>query len=298
MVGNLNVGGSGKTPMIEYLIRLLSTDHKVATLSRGYGRSTSGIRFATNNDSAQTIGDEPLQIHNKFGESVKVVVAEERAVAIPKIMAAVESVSVVLMDDGFQHRAVQPHLAILLTDYHRPFTRDYVLPAGNLRETRREARRADVIVVTRTPEIAQDKDQLAGEIRKYAPLQPVFFAGITYDTIQPFHTSMHPVRDVILLTAIAQPDHMVSYVKQKFNLLRHFNFPDHHLFTVSELAAVSKEQEKTGASIITTEKDMMRLRDPQLKEWISNKPWYYLPIRMYFYENGAEFDTMIRRRAR
>src|SRR5258706_3745257 len=150
-VGNLNVGGSGKTPMIEYLVKLLLPQHKVATLSRGYGRKTSGLRFATKSDTADTLGDEPFQFFRKFDHEVLVTVGEDRAYAIPNILLHRPLTDIILMDDAFQHRAVDPQLSILLTDYRQPFYSDWVLPAGNLREARAGAHRSDVVVITKCP---------------------------------------------------------------------------------------------------------------------------------------------------
>ena len=150
-VGNLTVGGTGKTPMIEHLIRLLQNRFKVATLSRGYGRATKGIRIAGPSENASTIGDEPFQFYTKFGKRITVAVGEERALAIPTILQECSDTQIILLDDGFQHRKVSPGFSILLTDYHRPFYNDFLLPSGRLRESRWGAERADVIVVTKCP---------------------------------------------------------------------------------------------------------------------------------------------------
>lgn len=292
-VGNLNVGGSGKTPMVEYLIRLLAKEGTLATLSRGYGRSTTGFRFASELDTAATIGDEPMQMYMKFGPQLCVTVAEERAPAIPRILEHRPAVKAILMDDAFQHRAVVPGISILLTDFSKPFTRDHVLPAGNLRETRKQARRADIIVVTRSPEAPQGREKLLHEIRRYAPNQPVYFAGLRYEPVQGLSPIAAPPVDVILVTAIGSTDHLVNHVQSSFRLVRHFRFADHHVFTPADLAGIVSEHERTGAVILTTEKDATRLRDPQLKPYVDGKPWCYVPIRMYFHENGSEFDEKV-----
>src|SRR5688572_23478840 len=229
-VGNLTVGGTGKTPMIEHLIRLLHPRYKLATLSRGYGRSTKGIRIATNHDDASTLGDEPYQFYTKFSKHIAVAVGEERALAIPTIVNERPETQVILLDDGFQHRRVRPGFSILLSDYHRPFYKDFLLPSGRLRESRWSANRADVIIVTKCPqEILEDEMiEIEKSIRHYAE-KPVFFTNIRYGTPMSFHkSSMVASREVILVSGIGNVTPLVNYVKHNFNLIDHLEFRDHH----------------------------------------------------------------------
>jgi tetraacyldisaccharide 4'-kinase len=180
-IGNLSVGGSGKTPTVEYLIRLLKDKYVLATLSRGYRRTTKGFRLADQNDNYLSIGDEPFQYYSKFGHQVSVAVGEDRALAIPSILLERDNTQVILLDDAYQHRTVKPDLNILLTEFKKPFTSDYVLPSGRLRESRNGARRADIVLVTKCPEYvdASVQERLAQEIRKYSgPEVPVFFTRI------------------------------------------------------------------------------------------------------------------------
>src|SRR5687768_4340702 len=222
-IGNLSVGGTGKTPMVEHLIRLLYQQHRVATLSRGYGRKTKGFRLAADGDSPSTLGDEPFQFYSKFKDHITVAVGEERALAIPTILQTDSDVEVVLLDDAFQHRKVTPSLSILLSDYNRPFYDDYILPAGRLRESKQNAARADVIVVTKCPPQLSDDAMIEIEhaIRRHAE-KPVFFASIRYGGPIPFsHSASAQIKNVILISGIANAKPLEDYVKQNFTMLTH-----------------------------------------------------------------------------
>lgn len=292
-VGNLNIGGSGKTPMTEYLVRLLSPDHKLATLSRGYGRRSKGFRIANDKDNATTIGDEPYQMFRKFRDDISVAVGEDRAFAIPNILQEHEDVEAILLDDAFQHRSVTPHLSILLTEYSHPFTRDYVLPAGNLRESRKGASRADIVVVTKCPAERTDMEILTASIRHYAGNKPVFFSTLKYGNLIPFGNLSAPTGKVILVTGIARPELLVRYMKTQFEILKHVQFGDHHHFTESEVNDIHYEAlQMSDITIITTEKDMVRLRSFKT---VAEHPWFYIPVEMEFLKNGSEFDTLVAR---
>ncbi len=292
-IGNLNMGGSGKTPMTEYLIRLLSTKHKLATLSRGYGRRSKGFRIANSKDTPATIGDEPMQMFRKFRDQVVVTVGEERAFAIPDILQEFDDIEAILLDDAFQHRAVDPHFSILLTEYACPFTRDYVLPAGNLREARKGASRADVVVVTKCPGAKTEMESLTAEIRRYAGSKPVFFSQLKYGELVPFGNLSSPTGKIIIVTGIARPNLLVDYLKTRFEIVKHLEFGDHHMFTESEVNDIHYEaQQMSDVSVLTTEKDMVRLRSFSS---VPGHPWFYIPVEMDFLENGAEFDMLIAR---
>lgn len=290
-IGNLNVGGSGKTPMTEYIIRLLSANHKLATLSRGYGRRTRGFRIANTQDNAATIGDEPYQMFMKFGDKVVVTVGEDRAFAIPNILQEFDDVQAILLDDAFQHRSVNPTLSILLTAYDHPFTRDYLLPAGNLREARKGASRADIIVVTKCPSQKFSMDIITSDIRKYAGNKPVFFTTVKYGALKPFGNLNSPTGKIILVTGIANPLPLVDYLTTRFEIIRHIRYGDHHAFTQADVNDVHYESLlMSDISILTTEKDMVRLR---AYPSTSDHPWFYIPIEVEFLKNGAEFDSLI-----
>lgn len=293
-VGNLAVGGTGKTPMIEHLVRLLGDDYKIATLSRGYGRGTKGFRMATMTDHAGTVGDEPFQIFKKFHDKITVAVGEERALAIPHILQHRPETRVILLDDAFQHRQVTPSFQVLLTDYNNLFYRDLLLPAGKLRESRRGAERANVIVVTKCPQEITDDAMMEIEtrIRKYAE-RPVFFTYIRYGNPVLFHGTEALPDKVILVSGIANHKPLEQYVKQGFKVVKHFAFADHRHYTVSDVQAIAALAEKEQASILTTEKDAAKLSDPQLKKNLNNCPSYYLPIEVGFIKNGKDFDEMV-----
>lgn len=294
-VGNLNVGGSGKTPMVEYLIRLLSSDFNIATLSRGYRRGTRGFRLATESDNAATLGDEPFQLYRKFGPAVRVAVGEERALAIPNILHECPDVNCILLDDAYQHRTVRPHASILLTEFDRPFYRDHVMPTGNLREARHGAHRADLVVVTKCPAKLSDQEIEAQQssIRKYLGNKPVFFSHITYDEPVAFGAQKSISKEVVLVSGIAHADLLEKHLAQHYHILKHFHFPDHHAFSENEVTEMVSLSQKHQASILTTEKDMVRLIHPSVEPFFATSPLFYIPIRFEFLRNGADFDTLV-----
>jgi len=299
-VGNLNVGGSGKTPMIEYLIRLLKIEHKITILSRGYGRETRGLRFANEKESARTIGDEPLQFFRSFKDEVNVVVCEDRAFAIPHILQEFPDTNLVLMDDSFQHRSVNPKLNILLTEYAVPFYKDYVMPFGKLREARIGSCRADVIVVTKCEAKISltEMDDITSAIHKISGDKPVFFSTIRYGDPIFISTNFNRITpDVILVSGIANHAHFETYARTKFNVIKHFPFRDHHRYTKDELVSIKNYLTTIGKpiSILTTEKDMARLLDPEFSEIVSDLPWFYIPIEIVFLKDGSEFDNLVTR---
>lgn len=300
-VGNLAVGGTGKTPMTEYLIRLLSPVYKVVTLSRGYGRKTKGFRIAGGEDNALTIGDEPYQMFKKYAPIIRVVVGEDRALAIPMILQETSETDVVVMDDAFQHRRVVPGFSILLTEYYKPFFDDHVLPYGRLREGPEGVQRADAIIVTKCPDHLEDDQMMKMEssIRKYSA-KPIYFSKIRYGEPMPFDDLTAKISpNVILLTGIANARMLEEYVKKNFNMVRHFSFRDHYDFKPSDLQNVKsllqkKQNEKVGKiSILTTEKDKAKLERDELKPILANLPIFYLPIETEFLRNGKDFDALI-----
>jgi tetraacyldisaccharide 4'-kinase len=295
-VGNLTAGGTGKTPMIEHLIRLLDPPYRLATLSRGYGRTTTGFRIAGPSDTASTIGDEPFQFFKKYKNKVTVAVGEERAFAIPNILQEQEDVQAILLDDAFQHRRVRPSFSILLSDYHRPFYRDLVLPAGRLRESRTGASRADVIIITKCPpEITEDQMMaIERSVRQYAD-KPVFFAKIHYGEPVSFGIHSGALSDqVVLVTGIANAKPMKEYATQNFKVIRHLDHTDHYTYRGSDLAELSAlAKEHPQACFLTTEKDMVKLDAPEFKGSVGQLPFFYIPIETEFIKNGEDFDAMV-----
>ena len=294
-IGNLNVGGSGKTPMVEYLIRLLADRYQLATLSRGYGRKTQGIRISTEADNARTIGDEPFQLSRKFDGTIKVVVGEERALAIPTILHQFPEVQVILMDDAFQHRAVKPQFSILVTDYEKPFYKDFLLPYGRLREARKGACRADVIVVSKADRISKiEMEMMIHSIQNIVGEKPVFFSGLDYQEPLPILHQNHIDKKVVLVSGIAKNAHFEKEVSKLYKVAKHFRFEDHHVYTGQDIQRIHQiASELQVDSILTTEKDMVKLIAPQLLPLLQNKNWFYLPVRSVFLKDGIHFDKMI-----
>ena len=274
-VGNLSVGGTGKSPMIEYLVRLLKTDYKVATLSRGYKRKTLGFKLADLNDSAKTIGDEPFQFYNKFGSDVLVAVDANRQHGIENLRNLTNKPDIILLDDAFQHRKVQAGFNILLTAYNDLYCNDFVLPTGNLREPKNGAKRADIIVVTKCPEniSIQQKEQIKIELQPEAN-QLVVFSSIIYSKevfLAEKSLKLTQLKSFTLVTGIANPKPLLEYL-QGLNLeFEHISFKDHHSFSEKEIAELAVLD-----CILTTEKDYMRLKD----EIVLKNNLFYLPIEI------------------
>lgn len=294
-VGNLSVGGTGKTPMVEHLIRLLSNSYRVATLSRGYKRTTKGFRIAGPNDSAGTLGDEPFQFYSKFKEKIIVTVGEERALAISNILQENPETNVILLDDAFQHRRVKPNFQILLTVYGNLFFNDWLLPAGRLRESKTGARRADVVVVTKCPQTLQEEEMMSIEksIHQYTP-KPVFFTTIHYGSPMALSSITNTLdKKIVLVTGLANADHLKKYLSQSNLIVHHFNFEDHHHFTESELKSIVGLAKDKKAQVVTTEKDATKLRSPQFTQYLQEVSWFYIPIEIGFLKSGRDFDEMV-----
>ena len=292
-VGNLIAGGSGKTPMVEYIVRLLNDKSTIATLSRGYKRKTRGYRLAGENESVDTIGDEPLQYHQKF-DTVKVAVCESRRQGIRRLIAEVPELEVVILDDAFQHRYVKPHLSILETDYFKLFTKDWLLPYGRLREYSSGRKRADIIVVTKTPKIFSPivRKQLLEEIKPY-PGQIVCFSYINYLPFQPvyenkcdYSAKLENIYSIIMLAGIGNPGPMEEYLRKLCSDLEIMEFDDHHTFTEKDLK-VLKERYNTLPTkrkiIVTTEKDAKRLQNAEAEAVLGGLPIFYTPITFEFH---------------
>jgi tetraacyldisaccharide 4'-kinase len=298
-VGNLEVGGAGKSPMTEYLIRLLKGQYKLATLSRGYGRQTKGFVLADRVNTAIQIGDEPSQFKHKFHD-VTVAVCEDRVEGITQLK---KDHNLILLDDAFQHRAVKPGLSVLLFDYNHLQQPKLLLPAGNLREPFSGRWRADVMVVTKCPD-GLSKAQMTTCYELIAPLnwQPLFFSAINYQPLQdlqgkPVDFNIDTITTVFLLTGIANPKPLVQHIGQSTSNIIHHNYPDHHQFSLKNIAKLAgefsacKSQKK---AIITTEKDAQRLGVHELLPAIAQLPVWVLPIGVNFLNSGQqEFDKLV-----
>jgi tetraacyldisaccharide 4'-kinase len=292
-VGNLCMGGTGKTPQIEYLIRLLEKKHTIAVLSRGYKRKSKGFVLANENANVEMLGDEPYQFFKKF-HNVKIAVDADRTRGINELLKRQGSINLILLDDAYQHRKVKANFYILLTSYDKRFTHDFVLPLGNLREARNGSKRANVIVVTKCPNGITEEERMSiiDEIQPRS-YQKVFFSSIVYDS---HITSGHKkiaIKDlknyqVLLITGIAKPDPLLEYLNKESVFYKHLKFSDHHNFDVSDIVKIQNTYDSMVSSkklILTTEKDFTRLSG-------TVKDLYALGIRSEIIDNDS-FDHVI-----
>jgi len=299
-IGNLSVGGTGKSPMVEYLLVLLKDNYNIATLSRGYKRKTKGYALANEATTALEIGDEPMQFHRKF-PGVAVAVGEERIVAIPQILHDKPGTDVILLDDAFQHRSIVPGFSILLTECNDLFTRDFFLPTGNLRDQPSSYKRADVIVVTKCPANLSEQER-SKIIKEIAPLshQEVFFTTIVYG--EPYHIISREERaitaddEVLVVCGIANPEPLKNYMAQVSNTYFLQSYSDHHIFSIDDLNEIRKkfdELQTEQKMMITTEKDAVRLM--KFDSILQQMPVYVLPIQHRFlFDEGIRFDDIVR----
>lgn len=303
-VGNLSTGGTGKTPHVEYLVRLLQYNYQVATMSRGYKRHSQGFVLAGPDTNSLRIGDEPMQYHLKFPELV-VSVAEERMTGIPTLLQRRPDVEVIILDDAYQHRSVKAGLNILITDYSHPFYKDHVLPFGSLREGRSAYTRANVIIVSKCP-VDMSGTEANHIKRKIAPLssQRVFFTSIQYD--RPFNFTASPEepaevqlenKNIILVCGIARPEPLVNYLKGKAADVHTLTYRDHHYFVSSDLEEIKTAFDNWNVPdkiIVTTEKDAARLHlhADKLRTWGIAIAVLPISIAVLFGE-GAELDAIV-----
>lgn len=303
-VGNLCAGGSGKTPMAEYLIRLLNNRYKLATLSRGYKRKTKGFVIADSASTVSKVGDEPLQFALKFPDVI-VAVDENRRRGIKNLLSMKDAPAVILLDDAFQHRHVKPGLSILLTDYFKTYVHDQMLPLGMLREPVSGAKRAQAIVVTKSPRIFSPilRRQITEELNP-AHDQQLFFSYVKYIGIEPVFSGVPAYSllkskpsAIFMLSGIANPSPMEEYLRSVSDELIMITFPDHHDFSHQELAGIKQrftDYHSREKIIVTTEKDAMRLRNSKTEELLKGLPLYYLLIEHEFHKEDKEkFDKMV-----
>jgi len=297
VVGNLALGGTGKTPFIEYLINLFPQRH-IAVLSRGYGRKTQGTVFAEVDSTAEEIGDEPLQIIKKFPE-ITLCVESDRLKGIRAIKAQNPDVEFIILDDALQHRTLNGGMKILLTTFQKPFFRDYYIPSGTLRDHKIRARDADVILVTKTPDSADEKSKNAIESRLNYLKKPVFFSQLDYGTYQSLSAqkSISEYSHYAAVTGIANPELFIENISRSHSLEKHFRYADHHAFTPSDLEEFRDFIGNFAAgsvAFITTEKDAMRLLNFEQDLKKSGLHFFYLPIQVTFKEKKADIETLLR----
>ncbi|HAZ93439.1 MAG: tetraacyldisaccharide 4'-kinase [Ferruginibacter sp.] len=298
-IGNLATGGTGKTPMTEYLVDMLKGHYKVATLSRGYKRKTSGFAIANENSTAIEIGDEPMQFHEKY-KDITVAVGEERLVAIPQLLHDRPDTEVILLDDAFQHRQVNAGLNILLTDYRNLFSKDLLLPAGNLRDIRSAAKRAQILIVTKckTDLSKEEKKEIINDLSA-GENQCIYFSETVYGI--PYHLFTKATGNInynspaLLVTGIAKTMYLESFLKKQVCNIEMLRFADHHIFDLDDLVNICKKFEAlpgNGKVIFTTEKDGVRLK--KFKKELGNYPIYVLPIKHHFlFYEGQKFEDQV-----
>jgi tetraacyldisaccharide 4'-kinase len=298
-VGNLSAGGTGKSPMVEYLVELLKSKYKVATLSRGYKRKTRGYTLANEHTTALEIGDEPMQFHLKY-KDVPVAVGEERIVAIPQLLHDKPETQAIILDDAFQHRSVKAGLNIVLTDYSNLFTRDFYLPTGDLRDLKSSYRRAEIIIVTKCkPDLSEtEKQNLIKEIKPLTN-QQIFFTAIEYGKV--YHIASQQAfawnsnTEILLVTGIANPRPLKKMVEEHTSSYHLIQYADHHIFSIDDLAEIKKKFEKIETNnkiILTTEKDAVRLL--KFEKEITALPVYVVPVKHRFlFSEGEKFDSLV-----
>lgn len=296
-IGNLSTGGTGKTPHVEYLIRLLQDEYKIATLSRGYKRKTSGFFLANDTTTVEDVGDEPFQFKAKFPK-IEVAVDEKRVHGVESLLKEKPQTNLILLDDAFQHRYIKPGLSILLTDFFNLYTHDFVVPSGSLREFRNGAKRADIILVTKSPKVLspltrrnikskinpKDSQHVLFSFIKHGELNQI--PGVDFGPDNQSHFS-----SILMVAGIANPYPLEMKLKERCTKLEKFTFPDHHQFTEKDIDKVIEKFDSIFAKnkiIVTTEKDMGRLIQPALLEKIKSLPICYMPIEVMIHKDDRE----------
>ncbi|MEY3398115.1 MAG: tetraacyldisaccharide 4-kinase [Bacteroidota bacterium] len=299
VLGNLALGGTGKTPHSEYILKLLSS-RKVAFLSRGYGRSTKGFRWVDPQGDAAEFGDEPLQVARKF-RHIPVAVCEDRQNGIRQMLSRFPDLEVVVLDDAFQHRPLKGDIRILLTTWQRPFWKDILVPAGRLRDLKSRASHADAIIVTKCPdELSEDALERLNNAINPGPGQKVFFSGLQYG--EPFSASpdvrLSPGSPIIGFSGIADSGLFESCLREKFDLKKFKSFGDHHHYSLSELSDLTADVRTFGTPrpyLVTTEKDFSRLSG--MKEWNpAENHLFCLPVAVAFKQQKETFDSWLTER--
>lgn len=300
-VGNLTAGGTGKTPHTEYLLQLLCNNFTmIAAISRGHKRKSKGFLEACGNSSVDDIGDEAYQIATKF-PTVKVAVDHKRLHAISILKKKYPELEAVVMDDCFQHRYIKPGISILLCDYTRPYYKDYILPYGNLRESKKEAKRADIIIISKCPpDMNIDEQKLIREKIKPKPYQRLFFTTMEYGEYYPlFKDNSHDANtnevSVLVVSAIANPKPFIAYIKTVFGHVTARTYSDHHFFTTSDWAEILHDIDKTKGKtlIMVTEKDATKIKESTDVPDEIKKLIHVVPIKVRFLENAEAFDRII-----
>jgi tetraacyldisaccharide 4'-kinase len=303
-IGNLAVGGTGKTPHTQYVINLLKREFHVAALSRGYGRKSQGYHSILLTDpylqNAETFGDEPFMTHLRFPD-IPLAVDGDRAEGVRNLLDENTDTEVIVLDDAYQHLSFKSSFHVLLTEYDRPFRPDMPMPAGLLREFPRASRFADVVIVTKVPDEATTDESVWRRRLRLLPRQSLFFTRFRYEPLQPVtpaaqRMDSETLQDIVVLTGIAHPkpliDHLsrdamnrVSTTTKGLNIVKHYDFPDHHIYTEKEIQSIYNQHFNNAGNhcaLVTTEKDWMRLQSDQIINIVSLLPIYVVPVQIEF----------------
>lgn len=293
-VGNLSVGGTGKTPHVAYIAELLTYDNQIQILSRGYGRKTKGYFLLDDNSTAENVGDEPLFYHKHFDDA-DVAVCESRKTGVENLLKLKEN-PVIILDDAFQHRAVKAGLNIIITDFNQPYFNDWMMPAGNLREWISGRKRADIVIVSKCHSNLNTKTKtLYTQKLKFNP-NSIYFSEIQYGELKSFNSNstLSEEKKLLLVTGIANPFTLLEHLKENYEV-ELLQFPDHHAFSIDDIHKIHKKFDTFASenkAIVTTEKDFMRLQSQNFKSVIDQKPWFYQKITVKL-DRELEFKTEI-----
>ena len=296
VVGNIAVGGTGKTPHTEYIVDYLKRNYNIAVLSRGYKRNTKGFILASNNSTALEIGDEPYQMLKKFGNCIKLAVCENRRYGINELLKIYPEINLVVLDDAFQHRYVKPSVAIVLMEYNKPVYNDRLLPLGSLRESHHALNRADMVIVTKCPDDIKPMDfRIIKNNLNLFPSQKLFFSTYQYGDLVsvfpensmyiPYLEWLNKEDSILAVTGIANPKPFVKYLRSFAPVVKVMHFPDHHKFTRSDMKRIGEKYKLLPGRrkiIITTEKDAVRFREVKLFPENIKPNVFYLPVKVSF----------------
>ncbi len=292
VVGNLNVGGSGKTPMVEFLVEEFAKMFNLVVLSRGYGRKTSGFLMVNENLGPLEVGDEPFQIFSKFREKIKVAVGEKRVPAVTGILRNHPETNLILLDDAFQHRYLRADFYILLTTYQNPFFEDQVLPLGRLRESKMGARRANVVVVTKCPSDleASERKSYTDRIAEFTPAKTIFSTIQYGEPISVLENGSSVKSKAILVSGIANESLFVRECERRFEVVEKISYGDHHDYKVSEIKYIRDLiRLHKDCMVITTEKDAVKLKNPSFHDYLAEIPIFALPIKIKMTEKDQMY---------
>lgn len=292
-VGNLAVGGTGKTPHVEYLISWLSSQRKICTLSRGYKRKSDGLVFGHEDSTAEDLGDEAFQVYSKFSDKINTAVCSDRVFGISMIAGERPETDLIILDDAFQHRAVRYDFNILISDFNKPFFNDRMMPIGDLRDVRKSARRAQAVIFSKCPELDEEVViKYKEELSRYSDAQ-VFFTGLEYGTVLSTVTKVELQQQskVVLLTGIANASYLKEKLEESHEVIKHFEFGDHHNFTEYDIKKViSFVSQNEEVKLVTTEKDYSRI---QHRSDVEGLDVFVAPIKVCFLSREEEFKKLV-----